>query len=43
MVATLTMVLAPVPASGMVRERSDHHYEVRLGLWIIFMHFMPIH
>ena len=34
MVATLTWVLAPVPASGLIRQRSGHHYEVRLGLGI---------
>ena len=37
MVATLTWLLAPVPGSGLVRQRSDHHHEVRLGLGIIFM------
>ena len=42
MVATLTWLLAPVPGSGLVRQRSDHHHEVRLGLGIIFMYNMSI-
>ena len=36
MVATLTWVLAP--ASGLIRQRSGHHNEVRLGLGIVFMY-----
>ena len=40
MVATLTWVLEP--ASGLIRQRSEHHYEVRLGLGIFFMYIMSI-
>ena len=40
MVQTLPIGLAP--ASGLIRLRSGHHYEVRLGLWIIFMYNMSI-
>ena len=43
MVATFTMLLAPAPASGMIRQRSDHHYEVQLALGIIFMYNMSIY
>ena len=39
MVATLTWVLAP----ALIRPRSYHHYEVRLGLEIIFMYNMSIY
>ena len=42
MVATFTMLLVLAPASGMIMQRSDHHYEVRLGLGIIFMYNMSI-
>ena len=42
MVATLTWLLAPVPGSGLVRQRSDHHHEVWLGQGIIFMYNMSI-
>ena len=37
MVATSPWVLALAPASGLIRQRSGHHYEVRLGLGIIFI------
>ena len=43
MVATLTWVLAPAPASGLIRQRSGHHYEVRLGLGIVFMYNMSMY
>ena len=43
MVQTLLMGLALAPVSGMIRQRSDHHYEVRLGLGIIFMYNMSIY
>ena len=36
--ATFTLVLAL--ASGLIRLRSGHYYEVQLGLWIIFMYNM---
>ena len=32
MVATSPWVLALAPASGLIRQRSGHHYEVWLGL-----------
>ena len=42
MVAAYTLLLAPAPASGLIRLRSGHHYEVQLGLWIILMYNMSI-
>ena len=43
MVATSPLVLAPAPTSGLIRLRSGHHYEVRLGLGIVFMYNMSIY
>merc|ERR1712074_315794 len=42
-VATSPLVLAPAPTSGLIRLRSGHHYEVRLGLGIVFMYNMSIY
>merc|ERR1711953_504292 len=36
------LVMAPAPTSGLIRLRSGHHYEVRLGMGIIFMYNMSI-
>ena len=38
----LNLVLAPAPASGLISQRSGHHYEVGLGLGIVFMYNMSI-
>ena len=42
MVVASSLVLAPAPTSGLIRLRSGHHYEVQLGLGIIFMYNMSI-
>ena len=42
MVAMVALTWLLVLGSGLVRQRSGHHYEVRLGLGIIFMYNMSI-